>query len=382
MVVSSSKPFLSPSSAFCNNSASPTPGLVRVPVSNFYGSPHDRPDVNTTYVPERCIWSFGRESLQAIHAEIAAKMDKLSIAIAATTQNGHFLSRRLWRNGTMDLESMNQFMGALSDVMTADMRSHGGARWDSDGEWARGPALEQRTCVSICWAWISYPASLVFIAIVWTEVLVWQSPRSEATRKEWRSSSLALLMARIGDDKTEEENVPLPSMSSRNMNQKPEDACYLEPPVKDTEQRTEFFPCIAKSKTILQWAESSSDASPPKRLARTPYDFHFPPRINVGYPSSGNGVRVYKFSEDRMWFGEEGVVKPYLERQPDGWYEHINMALDADERCEVLRSFGARFYETVDDCDDIPKTLEEGYEKGKAYELFLRKIEDEDYVDK
>ncbi|KAI1357015.1 hypothetical protein F5Y01DRAFT_321310 [Xylaria sp. FL0043] len=219
-------------------------------------------------------------------------------------------------------------------------------------------------------------------------------------------------------------------MSSRNMNKKPEDACYIETPVKDTEKRTEFFPLYCQVKAypsmggvvigrftavqLKQLGLSNLKSAPRshsnkeedelalaimrqgahrwpswkfhefhrKRLAHTPYDFHFPPRINVGYPSSGNGVWVYKFSEDRMWFGEEGVVKPYLKRQPDGWYEHINMALNADERCEVLRSFGARFYETVDDCDDIPKTLEEGYEKGKAHELLLRKMEDEDYEDK
>jgi hypothetical protein len=28
---------------------------------------------------------------------------------------------------------------------------------------------------------------------------------------------------------------------------------------------------------------------------RTPYDFHFPPTIKVGYPSTGGGVLVFKY---------------------------------------------------------------------------------------
>ncbi|KAI0403703.1 hypothetical protein F4802DRAFT_598898 [Xylaria palmicola] len=42
------------------------------------------------------------------------------------------------------------------------------------------------------------------------------------------------------------------------------------------------------------------------------------------------------------------------------------MALNADERCEVLKSFSAKFYDTAEECEDIPKTLEEGYQRGKA----------------
>ncbi|KAH0556758.1 hypothetical protein GP486_005455 [Trichoglossum hirsutum] len=113
-----------------------------------------------------------------------------------------------------------------------------------------------------------------------------------------------------------------------------------------------------------------------------PYDFHFPPNVNVGYPSSGKGVWVFKFSADKQTWDEEDVRKPYLERRPDDWEGKIRMALTMDERCEVLKGFGATFYEKVEDCEDIAKTLQEGIQKGKRQEELLLKMEDMKYVDK
>lgn len=52
-----------------------------------------------------------------------------------------------------------------------------------------------------------------------------------------------------------------------------------------------------------------------------------------------------------------------------------------EERCEVLREFGAVFYKSVQECPDLPESLEEGIATGKEYELLLKKMEDRDYVD-
>jgi hypothetical protein len=112
-----------------------------------------------------------------------------------------------------------------------------------------------------------------------------------------------------------------------------------------------------------------------------PYDFHFPPNVNVGYPSSGKGIWVFKFSADKRTWDEEDERKPYLEIEPDDWKGKIGMTLTMDERCEVLKDFGATFYEKVEDCEDIAKTLQEGIRKGKRYEELLKRMEDMKYVD-
>ena len=113
-----------------------------------------------------------------------------------------------------------------------------------------------------------------------------------------------------------------------------------------------------------------------------PYDFHFPPEIKVAYPSSGNGVWVFKFSADRQTWEEGEGRQPYLLRKPDAWDAKINLVLTMDERCEVLKSFGARFYQRIEDCGDIASTLQDAVERGKRYEKLLRKMEDMHYVDR
>jgi len=112
------------------------------------------------------------------------------------------------------------------------------------------------------------------------------------------------------------------------------------------------------------------------------YMYHFPPIVNVGYPSSGKGVWVFKFSADEQTWDKREERKPYLERKPDDWNGRIGMALTMDERCEIMKDFGATFYEKVEDCEDIAKTLQEGIEEGKRYEELLKKMADMKYVDK
>ncbi|UNI20656.1 hypothetical protein JDV02_006725 [Purpureocillium takamizusanense] len=229
--------------------------------------------------------------------------------------------------------------------------------------------------------------------------------------------------------------MPDPDTSSQGlqtlMERQPDDFCRLMPSNGDTEQRTEFFSRYCQAKAYpsmggvvlgfftavqlkqlglsnMESTSRSHDDAEEDNLALsmmrqgahwwptwdlyqrhrdrfidklTPYGFHFPPRINVGYPSSGSGVWVFKFSEDIMGLGGGEAVEPTLECMPEGWYERINMAITADERCEVLKSFGAKFYEIVEECEDIPRTLEEGRLRGERYELLLRKMEDDDYLD-
>jgi hypothetical protein len=90
---------------------------------------------------------------------------------------------------------------------------------------------------------------------------------------------------------------------------------------------------------------------------------------------------VFKFSADERTWDEEDERKPYLETKPDDWEGKIGMTLTMDERCEVLREFGVTFYEKVEDCEDIVKTLQEGIRKGKRYEELLKKMGDMKYVD-
>ncbi|KAI1740087.1 hypothetical protein F4680DRAFT_419639 [Xylaria scruposa] len=234
---------------------------------------------------------------------------------------------------------------------------------------------------------------------------------------------------------------PYPDTSSdaiqTTIDNQPADICSTTTRVEDTEQRTEFFSRYSRVKaypsvggvvigrsTAVQLKQLGlSNIKPAPRShneteedelalglmrqgahwwpswqfymhhydrldARRPVCFHYPPRIYVGYPSSGNGVWVSKFTEDGVWvprptaigYAENDFVNAYyLEFMWEDLEVYASMALNEDERCEVLKSFGAKFYDTVEECEDIPKTLDEGVQRGKRYEELLNKMDDIDY---
>jgi hypothetical protein len=119
-----------------------------------------------------------------------------------------------------------------------------------------------------------------------------------------------------------------------------------------------------------------------KMKDRFPYDYHFPPSIAVGYPSSQQGVWVLKFLDPDDNWTHEMNREPSVPKCPDGWEQKLSYVLTMNERCDALRDFGAEFYERIEDCEDIDLTLEGAVERGKGYDVLLRKMEDEEYVEK
>ena len=104
------------------------------------------------------------------------------------------------------------------------------------------------------------------------------------------------------------------------------------------------------------------------KTTEIPYGHHFPPKAYIGYPSAG-GVWVLKTADNRKRLPNDP------EEEPHDWAKVI-MTCTMDERCAVLERFGAMFYANIEDCPDVPKSLEEGIGIGRKYESLLKKMED------
>lgn len=111
----------------------------------------------------------------------------------------------------------------------------------------------------------------------------------------------------------------------------------------------------------------------------TRYDFHFPPDMHIGYPSTG-GVLVLKYSEDDRGDNEDWR-KASLPQRSDDFRAKLGVAFTMDERCSVLSKFGAQFFTSVGDCADIPKSLSEAHERAKSFEALLLRMENPVYLD-
>lgn len=119
-----------------------------------------------------------------------------------------------------------------------------------------------------------------------------------------------------------------------------------------------------------------------------PYGYHYPPDVHVGYssqstqssPSSegkGNAVIILK-----TFAGNSPLRLPEHDapEKPEDW-SRLAACRTMQERCDVLRDFGASEYADISKCPDTPQSLEEGVAEGRRYEALLRKMEDMKYLD-
>lgn len=118
-----------------------------------------------------------------------------------------------------------------------------------------------------------------------------------------------------------------------------------------------------------------------------PYGFHYPPSQMVGYPSGGGVVVLCYRTAQEEWVptvnpnGEgaeygEGV----LDRPPHrtSW-SHIR---DMDEYCEAIKHEGGRWYVSVENCPNLPSTLEEGMTWGRKYQGLMERLERDGWDEK
>lgn len=136
-------------------------------------------------------------------------------------------------------------------------------------------------------------------------------------------------------------------------------------------------------------------------MLTTPYRYHFPPRTEVAYPSTG-GVWVVKYNADEPNTGpprippseDDGIediantqktpntnTDVQLPHLPRGWWK-TDWALTMDERAAWLEKFGAVFYTSAEECPDLATSPEQGKAIYETYADKLKNMTDHDHVDK
>ncbi|KAI2618070.1 hypothetical protein GGS26DRAFT_392355 [Hypomontagnella submonticulosa] len=106
-----------------------------------------------------------------------------------------------------------------------------------------------------------------------------------------------------------------------------------------------------------------------------PYGRHYPPDLHVGYPSTG-GVLLLKTLAEA---GAQRVPGEDAPEKPGDW-ARLALCHTMDQRCEVLRSFGAVEYGSLEECLELPKSLEEGVAEGRRCEEVLGRMEDQGHI--
>ncbi|KAI0186480.1 hypothetical protein EV127DRAFT_514366 [Xylaria flabelliformis] len=197
----------------CASSEKEGPGLIEVALANIDAAPQYGESNETTWYPEDCVWSFSLGAEGAIFEALYAELDDLSATSRDNPLDGvSIAAQNMWRNGTMDLAHINDYMQKLVDVMTATMRNNGFQGRDG---YARGQVHVDDTCITVRWAWLAYPATLVGLTIIFLSLLILQGPSGSSSRA-WKSSILAPLFISM-DEATYDPNHY--DMSKYEMNQ-------------------------------------------------------------------------------------------------------------------------------------------------------------------
>ncbi|KAH8163858.1 hypothetical protein CIB48_g4384 [Xylaria polymorpha] len=181
-------------------SANDTAGLVRVALPNVDEAPQESRGTGSkapsAWFPKECVWIFGSSPYLAIRPELRGYLDGAGISEYTNTYIGSIVAKNIWRNATINLDSVDLFMRNLSDVMTARVRNAGP---DGRDDYAMGRTILDTICVQVRWAWLSYPAALVAFGFAFFLVLFVQSPREAAAMRSWKSSNLAILFCSLDE---------------------------------------------------------------------------------------------------------------------------------------------------------------------------------------
>ncbi|KAF2831102.1 hypothetical protein CC86DRAFT_401656 [Ophiobolus disseminans] len=108
--------------------------------------------------------------------------------------------KALYRNATANVSTVEAYVGQLAKSMTAHVRTN--PKRDQALGYVYGSATKEETCIKVRWAWVSFLAGLVILTFVFLSLTIWRTRKqrhdhSASERGAWKSSSLAVLFARL-----------------------------------------------------------------------------------------------------------------------------------------------------------------------------------------
>jgi hypothetical protein len=181
----------------CDGSETPGPGL-----SKFMKSTEDPTYVNSTgqtstsagwkwwYFPNDCIWSMTQASADGMKRTFNDIFvdQKLSMGRYGGLE-GPIHLRRIFHDGNMTLDTVNELMEGLTATMTTVIRTNGEEGPSGN---ARGQVWINTTCVYIRWRWITFPTVMIALTGVF---LIWVAFENRDVQSDrlWKSSLLAAL---------------------------------------------------------------------------------------------------------------------------------------------------------------------------------------------
>ena len=139
--------------------------------------------------PNDCVWTFGINPSGGIWDLMVTLFDNETVYDVDSNAQGVPWLVNLFNEGDTNIKRFETAWAGLADQITSVMRQKGE---NSTAPLAVGIALGSQTCIGIRWSWLSFPAALIVLTMIFLVITVLQISSSEV-RQLWKSSSLVLL---------------------------------------------------------------------------------------------------------------------------------------------------------------------------------------------
>lgn len=156
-----------------------------------YKADHPNATLPTTvWYPPDCVFKFGYKASEAIYQNLDDYFwggKTLEFGLSVEGNIGPIWLQSLWNNGSIDVDGVDRFMGRLGLSMAGQMRRNPETE---AGPFALGQSWKADTCIGVQWAFLSFPATLLVLEVLFFAGLVVAGRRS-AWLEDWKSSALA-----------------------------------------------------------------------------------------------------------------------------------------------------------------------------------------------
>jgi hypothetical protein len=169
--------------------------------SPYYGTPSRTLEsngtwVNDTLVSRNCIYEYYPQSYNDVSYFLQINFNA-SIITDGDVFGGPSIAQAFYNAGNINLASVQSTFENIAQSMTVHMRNAGNASYSAP---ALGQVINQETCVQVRWAWLTYPAAVVLLLVIFFAAMIWETGRDVHRVHGWKSSPLALMYHGLNQD--------------------------------------------------------------------------------------------------------------------------------------------------------------------------------------
>lgn len=146
------------------------------------------------WYPSDCVYYMNTNAVSALKRFLAGiwAHERLSRVYqsAWNVTTGPLWLQGLYRDGEANMTTVNEYMEGLTTSLSAAIRTNGDT---PSSDYIKGTVMASQTCIRVRWVWISLPASLYALTVVFLILTVLQT-KHQKWNGHWKSSAVALLL--------------------------------------------------------------------------------------------------------------------------------------------------------------------------------------------